>query len=944
MLQVVFSQSLGSKDYGGIPHRYLRLQVGDIIDSVKKLAASGPFAVEEPEGIHLLPVTSCAISIPRVDDPTIQHREVVAEALRILGLLQDDREKLPIQNGAFDMLNLSLSLHDLGMWQDAEIICTWAANLYRTLVRGNANPFLPYLALTLNNLAGYRHSIYDHKGALAASLESVAAYRMLNDTQTHHNVTQCLAGALGNYALALNHVHRFEDGLAAAQESVTIFRKLVCEDLETESTSTGSSCLDCGSEAEQCNGDNEEIPNFEPAGDKARMPTVIDNCCMLEYNLGAALHCLSICLSNAGRDSDAYDAAKEALDVLHSISEFYPGAFDRALARGLYHASDRLSTMDQPLDALPLMEEAVVTYRILAQKRPGIFSVDLIIALCKFATLLRQTGRHDDALAVGDEAVRLYRTLVGDRPDFLPYLPNAFHGIYSHLREVERHEEALAISTDTADIYRTLIRDFPSLVPSFAYGLHVLALQLRDAKRPEDALAVSKEAVDAYRTLAKDDPVIYTSDLAIALATLACSLAATRQYSEGLEAGKEAVELFRNDQTRPDLRDVFLMTLWESWFALRKAERLEDAIAIGTEVISTYRTLAEDRPTEISGELAVALLSSSYDLCRNGQYHDGLIASEEAVNLCRSFDGPHSACDFVNAVNDFGIGLYNAGRVEQAIAVCQEAITICRDIIGDHLHITSTLVSLLATLSDCASSRGQFNEALTSNEEAVSLSRSVPSENPSDLACELRELSVSLLNAGRSQDAMQASEEAVEICRNLPQSQDVSSALAYSLDSLSSCLADAGREEEALAAAEEAVTLYRQMTPNYILRTGCYDYNVADALYDFAARLAAAGRAADALANTVDAASIYRTVVTTRAVYLPKFATILHSLSVLLWEAGRQDEAIDAWKEEVTVRQCLASTNPDLVPMLHEAMCDLPARLSQAKPLAVVCDPLQLEQ
>jgi len=521
----------------------------DIIDSVKKLTASGPFAAEEPEGVHLLPFTSCAISIPRVDDPTIQHREVVAEALRILRLLQDNREKLPIQNGAFDLLNLSCSLHELGMWQDAEITCSWAANLYRTLVRGNANPFLSYLALTLNNLAGYRHFIYDHKGALAASHESVAAYRILDDMRGHDNITH-----------------------------------------------------------------------------------------------------------------------------------------------------------------------------------------------------------------------------------------------------------------------------------------------------------------------------------------------------------------------------------------------------------STYRALAEDRPTKFSGELAGALLSNSHYLCRNGQYHDALIASEEGVNLYRSFDGPHSACDFVCAVNDFANCLYEVGNVEQATMVCQEAITICRDIIDDHPRITSTLVSLLATLSDCASSRGQFNEALTSNEEAVSLSRSVPSENPSNLACELRELSVSLLNAGRSQDAMQASEEAVEICRNLPQSQDVSSALAYSLDSLSSCLADAGREEEALAAAEEAVTLYRQMTPNYILRTGCYDHNVAAALYDFAARLAAAGRAADALANTVDAASIYRTVVTTRAVYLPKFATILRSLSVLLWEAGHQDEAIDAWKEEVTVRQRLASTNPDLVPMLHEAMCELPARLSQAKPLAVVCDPLQLEQ
>jgi tetratricopeptide (TPR) repeat protein len=545
--------------------------------------------------------------------------------------------------------------------------------------------------------------------------------------------------------------------------------------------------------------------------------------------------------------------------------------------------------MGQPLEALPLLEEAVPIYRILAQKRPTTFSVELIRLLCQFATLLREVGRDDDALAAGDEVVRSWRSLVVDRSDVALHQPDRLEVVCSHLRDLGRNEEALALR---------------------------------------------KETVDAYRSLAKGDPVLYSSHLALGLAGLAHSFYTTQQYDEGIEAGKEAVKLYRTlSEDRADLKDRFLMALKAFWFATEDAQRLEDLIAVGTDVISVYRTCIEDRPAEFSRGLAETLLNHSYDLSRNGQYLDALIADEEAVNLYRSFEDSNSACDFIVAANSLGINLYDVGRVEQAITVCQEAITIGRGIIREHPRITSTLVSLLTNLSDCFRSRGQFTEALTSNEEAVSLSRSIPSEEPSELAYELRELSVSLLNAGRLQDALQASEKAVKICRKLPQSQNVSSGLAYSLDSLSNCLADSGREEDALVVAEEAVILYTRITPNYRSRSGCFDYNVADALYNFAARLAAVGRPADALANTRDAASIYRTVVTTRPGYLPTFAMVVHSLSVRLWEAGHQEEAFDSWNEEVTIRRRLASVDPDLAPMLHDALCELSAHLSQVNRL-----------
>jgi len=804
------------------------------------------------------------------------------KALRILRLLQDDRANLSIQNGALDMLDLSSALSDLGMLEEAEGTCTWAANLYRTLVRGHANSFLPYLGIALYNLVLYRACIGDRKGSLAAGQDCVTTYRILCEKETHQDYLICLARALRKLATALLDIRRSEEALAAAEESVTILRNVTSELLEIESLVSSSSP---GSGSEESNREDEEMVDLGLAEEDEGSTDHIDEISMLGYHLGVVLRSLSDCLANVGRHSDAYDIAKEALDTSRAISKKYPGTFDWLLADRLWDLAYRLWIMGQPLEALPLLEEAVPIYRILAQKRPTTFSVDLIRLLCRFATLLREVGRDDDALAVGDEAVRSWRSLVVDRSDFSLYRPERLQVVCSYLRDLGRNDEVLALSEET---------------------------------------------VDEYRTLTKGDPVVYSSHLALGLAVLAHSFYATQRYGEGISAAKEAVELYRaHGEGRADLRARFLEALKTLRYILKDAERLEDAITVGTDVISVYHTCTEDHPTEFSRGLAETLLSHSYDLSRNGQYLDALIADEEAINLYRSFEDSDSVCNFIVAANSFGINLYDVGRVEQAIAVCQEAITIGRGIIREHPRITSTLVSLLAILSDCFRSRGQFTEALTSSEEAVSLSRSIPSKEPSELAYELRELSVSLLNAGRLQDALQASEKAVEICRKLPQSQYVSSGLAYSLDSLSNCLADSGREEDALAVAEEAVTLYTRITPNYRSRSGCFDYNVADALYDFGARLAAVGRLEDALTNTRDAANIYRTVVTTRAVHLSKFAAVVQSLSVQLWEARCRDEAIDSWKEEVTIRRRLASTNPDLAPMLHDALCELSARLSQ---------------
>jgi len=224
-------RTAGDLDDRDIARQYLRIQVRKIVNSLKDLAVTRSFAAEEPKGSHLMPPKFSIAYIPQTEDPTDEHDEVVATALQILRRLRNDHEKLSIQEGGLDVLLLSCSLDSLEMWEDAEITCTWAANLYRTLVQGNPRAFLPYLAICLINLPVIRINLCDYGGALAVSEEAVEVHRKLHEMQLPDSAED-LAVVLGNHALALNLGNYWTESLTTAEESVELFRKQASQEVE----------------------------------------------------------------------------------------------------------------------------------------------------------------------------------------------------------------------------------------------------------------------------------------------------------------------------------------------------------------------------------------------------------------------------------------------------------------------------------------------------------------------------------------------------------------------------------------------------------------------------------------------------------------------------------------------------------------------------------------
>ena len=914
-----------------IARRYLHIQVRKIVNSLEKLAAAGSFAAEEPKGAHLIYKTIIVdVDIPRTENPADEHGEVIAEALRILRRLKNDHEKLSIQEGALDMLLLSRFLDDLEMWEDAEITCIWAANLYRTLLQGNHNVFLSHLATCLLNLTAIRTSLCDDRGSLTASEEVIEVLRKLQE-MGHPDSAELFALALGNHSQSLISAHYLTEGLTAAEESVENFRKLVKQEEElhlrvlyNELEHPCATISDPDSQPEAPtvrNNAKMQIVNdtWEMVGTRAG----VSRFARLKFGLGKALGSLSDSLADNGQATQAYNASKESLDIFRSISEVYPCTFNVIIARGLYRASFCLSTLDRPLEALPLIEEATKIYRDYALKaRTASWVTQLISSLCHLAALLRKVGRNDDALIAGNEAISVYRSLPSDHPNFTLCLSRALTNIDSQLRVLGRDEEALALSTEAVDMYRTSISDSPSLLPSFAKALIHLADRLHSADRLKDALVIRKEAVDVYRPLAKAEPAVYSPHLASGLADLAESCYSNGEYEEAIVAGDEVVNLYHNfGEGHPDLDPSFVAALHTLRRALRNAKRRENTIAIGIELISVYRSRANNHLDEYPRNLVEALMLHARDLRRNGQYHDGIVASQEAFKLCHSFESPdkHAA---IEVVCSLALGVINVGRVEEGILLCQETVAIYRKLMGTSPDIAEQIQDLLILLSEVYRTKGQLEEAVAVSEEAVSLCRDMLPENPLDLVYALDELSASHMIAGNLKDALRESEEAVEVSRKSPSSDYASFLLAYSLNRLSNCLAKYGREKDAFSAAQEAIDLYQKFCPRHMRRQRCFDFDVeiAEALYDFAALLAATGRPADALENIRESSNIYRKIVTTQPFHLPKFAVVLRSLSFQLSGAGRKAESLDVENEELMVREYVVSEYPDLVPALQYAL------------------------
>jgi eukaryotic-like serine/threonine-protein kinase len=422
----------------------------------------------------------------------------------------------------------------------------------------------------------------------------------------------------------------------------------------------------------------------------------------------------------------------EALDQLHAALHIRP------------EFAEALSMSGVVLDALGRKEEATTAYREALKLQPG-----LLTARGNLATALQEQGRLDDAIAEFQELIRR-----GPRRALLHYnLGNALDRKGEHSQAIASYQVALRSREDLIEarvnmgISQALSGDFDAAL-----------VTLRDAvaRRPDfdrawyslaRALAMASR-LDELSVLAEQKP-----NMPSVQHYLGRALHEHGRFSEALLPLSAAQRLAPNDAQTPQILGICLSQLGqhgEAIIAFRRAIELAPDDAEAHLNLGTALYAANDYPgadaafrqsLTLRPEDAVAHYNLGNALCGQGNYEDAVDSYKEATRLAPGkaefqyrlgivLEESHQ--DFAAAINAYrsailsqpdypdarehlGLVLYQAGKMDEAIATYREAIRLHPELADGHYGL-ATLLRLL----------GRGEEAIAGLREAVRLNPKHP--------------------------------------------------------------------------------------------------------------------------------------------------------------------------------------------------------------------------
>lgn len=335
----------------------------------------------------------------------------------------------------------------------------------------------------------------------------------------------------------------------------------------------------------------------------------------------------------------------------------------------------------------PVAEEAVRLYRMLSQADPEAYIVQLAIALDAYSTTIMYNGDIEASVRAGTEAVAIYSRLYSVKPDAfavefartLTNLGNSYlrmHSIgealqtqqaavrirrsISHGKRVVSNDlglahalvqlsvtlshygrlpEALELIEEAVEIFRNAITsgEFGSDYGFFGHALEIRARTLVLMDKYSEAIEPLTEAIEILRRLATSNPAVHEGLLAQALSQLGVCLANLRRTAEGVEALREAVEIFSHLPARFGLHGVepnFIAMLCNLGGAMVNNGTATDAVPVLRDAVEKSRLLLRNDPYQVQflpltlHNLAVALSSA-----RN--WESALPPSEESERLYR---------------------------------------------------------------------------------------------------------------------------------------------------------------------------------------------------------------------------------------------------------------------------------------------------------------------
>ncbi|KAG6915957.1 hypothetical protein DXG01_009092 [Tephrocybe rancida] len=781
---------------------YLHQQIETICDLLRELSITETFAREQPEGCYLLPpsfVVSTFTISPLVHDT---HRDVIALAIQIIGLLKGNPADISIQDGALVMLDLGIMLGALEMYSDAKAIGQWTVTMYRALVATHPAVYAPYLSLSLRNLSGVR----DSGDAVIASLESLEIARgqvqVYSTLQTHLEVADSL---IAYWSVLAGPV---EKHLEVASEAVAI-----CHSILAELASVGDSQSSCLHLADVILG------NDQPWTDIARTNSSMwdeEDTLTLKYNYASALYALAWSLEMDNRTVQAYEIQLRSLAIFKDLSQTEEAFIDDLAASYAHLATPAMCEGHSNHESLAYAECAVELYRTCVETQPDTYTPSLLCALWDYAFLLHEAGRDTDVFHVSEEALELVRK----SNQTAELLAQALYASSGKLQQIKQIDAAIILRTEAITLYQTLPSRGPEPVDSIADVLMCLANDLILAGKHDNAVAACKEAVDILQAKQEKDDSHTTSLKLAASLSFFCYITSTAEdYDAAVKIGTKAISIYRNmfQILGAEFKDIanYITAIQRAVSASSYAADTR-ALATTAAALEDLLMLRVDHREAVEIPLMGAFCDHNSLLTEHRRVRDSVQLSERILPL---FTLPLTkaavAAEYLGALYTYADNLYDVGRFKDAYLTLDKGIQLGSTFSGDNatkelalwLSFIHSLQALILNESgQCAKAESIMKLSIEASKEHL-----IPADVILLAYRYCRYASILQNLPGHLDEALKIGQEAVTLCHTFatsPPALSIQAGLAYAIRSYAQTVADSGDAHQALALVQESTDIY----------------------------------------------------------------------------------------------------------------------------------------
>ncbi|KAJ2917753.1 hypothetical protein MD484_g2653, partial [Candolleomyces efflorescens] len=584
-----------------IENDYLCLQLRTVLDTMEAHAGyRGP--VSETSTLPLSFQPEYSESVPH--DFLVTDVLVLSRTLRTSNVFS-------IAQVARDLQSVAIKLNDLNFTKEACAAQKTSVQLFRNLVGGGTNIFLPYLAHALKNLAVFLRNSGLCREALLASHDSIGAYRIICQTYPEMDFRPMLAISLKTHGEALGNIPgRYLDSLDVLAEANALYSELV-EEVITGRRSASFTLLFSG-----CN-----------------------NC--LAY--GDALR-------NQGKYTEAFDAFKQALRYLSLVSKH--GLDNHVLwntPSRLFSSIFRLLMMIYENEGGPLSyaREVVTLYQQVLAVDAQRFSSHYFRSIYVFA-FIHRFGQPKDAEHITMESqhiATLQFIFTEDNGSY--FLDNGGCHLGSEsfdpvIEYLQRTEAGHQVVDQTPYFYLSFENDPPFFLPALAESTHELVVAFA-AAHPSAALDAVQRATTNAIALQNTHQYLLSRILEL-----------LRDISDKIDLSNRARVIPHAhivlEHCRTALSDAEVAkTLVLFGYTMINARRESEGIAAIEEAVSSYRNLLPESPALLSDFIS-CLKDFGVFLLKSGHHLRGMEILQEAIELCHKTEMNEPSSITVNSL------------------------------------------------------------------------------------------------------------------------------------------------------------------------------------------------------------------------------------------------------------------------------------------------------